>query len=141
MTKHHVKPMKESVTVRLTPELYEALKRESFGDTLAEVARRRLEASFADSPEPLEIRSAGAVLKDQKLAAEVAEKERKNAIAAGEVIAIADVLKVVEDKISPVRQAIQQAVNAIDGATDEQRAQLEKWAQDTLTNLSGFVFK
>lgn len=133
--------LKEQITVRLTPELHAALVRESFGDKLSEVARRRLEQSFADDPEPLEIKSAGQVLKEQKLAAEVAERERKNAIAAREVIAIGDVLTVVEAKLSPVRQAIQQAVNAVDGLTDEQRAQLEKWTQDTLTSLSGLEIK
>lgn len=79
-------------------------------------------------------------LRQRRLAAQVEEAERKNREAAGELIR-ADAVKLAYDKhTAPMRQAIQQVVNSVDGLTEEQRAQLTKWSEDTLTNFSGGVF-
>jgi Arc/MetJ-type ribon-helix-helix transcriptional regulator len=100
----------------------------------SEVVRALILAGL-DGPAP--VKTAAAELKERKLLAEVEQRERENAKASAEVIAIDEVVAVVTKKCEPIRQAIQQVANAVDGLTDDQRGQLDKWREDTLTNLSG----
>ena len=123
---------------RVRPDVFAWLKARAakdFGSGINDTARTVIEDAFDAGGDY--VPSAAEELKERKLQAEVEQRERENAKASGELIAIDEVVAVVTKKCEPIRQAIQQVINAVDGLTDDQRAQLDKWREDTLTNLSG----
>lgn len=130
-----------AVNVPLSSELASKLVAfaEANFETPTEIARQRLAASFEDgaATEPADDNpNSQAALKQRRLAADVEERERKNAEARGELVRVEAVKLAYEKMITPIRQAIQQVGGAVDGLTEEQAAQLTKWTEDTLTNLS-----
>lgn len=131
---------KNQITLRIDDALLAQLEGEvgrfEF-TTISEAARARLHSPDYVAP----AQTVAAELRERKLVAEVTARELDNAKATGSVIAKDDVVDVWTKMCEPLRQAIQQVTNAVDGLTDEQRTQLEKWKEDTLTNLSGGGFE
>lgn len=136
-----MKAKKDQVNIRRSawPEsLWMDLEFEADGKSISlqETMKRRLLASFnAGAPAPVDPPSDD--LRDRKLRAEVESRERINAAALGELSTRGDWIAALDEKISVARQAILNIANSVDGATDAQRAQLDKAVQDCLTTLSG----
>jgi hypothetical protein len=134
---------RSAVTFDIEPELLAQLSAEADSnfESNPEAVRRIIVAYFANKvnapAEVVEDPNGKAALQRRKQLAEVQAIERKNAEATGELIPQAVALEEHLRAMTPVRQAIQQVGGAVDGLTDEQRAQLAKWTEDTLTNLSG----
>jgi len=133
----------DQLSVRIGPEIRVAIDRlradqpfEYGGDS--EAARFLIEKGIgnAQADGSFTAKTAAASLKERRLTAAVEAAERENAIGTDEVIYKTDVVEVLEKMCRPIRQAIQQVTNAADGLTVEQRVQLDKWKEDTLTNLS-----
>lgn len=136
---------RSQITVEVEPDLLALVVKEANGnfESNPEAVRRILAAHFANradvtpgAVEP-EDPNGQAALKRRKQLAEVQAIERKNDEATGELIPQAVALEEHIRAMTPVRQAVQQVTAAVDGLTDEQMAQLSKWTEDTLTNLSG----
>jgi hypothetical protein len=130
---------KDTISFRVSGPVFAALEKdvdEFNAKNIAEAARARLESTL-DSPAP---RTAKSELSERKLIAEVTAREIENEKKLGALILRTDALLSLQRKCEPIRQAIMQVANAVDGLTDDQRAQLDKWREDTLTNLSGGEF-
>ena len=126
-------------SVRVTPGLFEQVealrssKRLKLSDTVRFIVEQFFAADDWPPVSPAD-KTEEAELRDRKLRAEVEDRERKNAVALGELTSRAVFMAEVEKAFAQIRQRIQQI--SIDGMTDEQRDQLDKAKEDCMTDLS-----
>lgn len=125
--------------IRITRALFDRIEAEvndSFGSLkLSDVVRKRLTESYNREPGALPLTELESV-RDEGRKIDNEMKLMKLRQARGELVRADAVVLAYRRMITPIRQALLQVEYAATDLTDEQRAELVKWREDTLTNLS-----